>query len=92
MRRKIWSTLEAPDTLRVQALRELPVGGEGGFGIQGGEGSPAIGGEGGFTIGGEGSPTVFGGEGSPLILGGEGSGGFMAEIRAAGGEGGGSPG
>lgn len=68
MRRKTWSSVEAPDTLRVQALREMPVGGEGGL--------PDLGGEGGVNIGGgEGSGTspsflTAGGEG-----GGEGGGG-----------------
>jgi hypothetical protein len=80
MRRKTWSSLEAPDTLRVQAFREMRVGGEGGIDIHGGEGGFGVsGGE-----GGEGANIAFsGGEGNPL---------FMAEVRAAGGEGGGSPG
>jgi hypothetical protein len=85
MRQKTWSSLDAPDTLRVQAFREMPVGGEGGgeVGISGEAGTGTYGGEGGVNIGGEGSPTVSGGEGNPL---------FMAEVRAAGGEGGGTPG
>jgi len=70
MRRKTWSSLAAPETLRVQALREMPVDGEGGF--------PGLGGEGGINIG--------GGEGSPTAPS------FRAEIQAAGGEGGGTPG
>jgi hypothetical protein len=83
MRRKTWSAIEAPDTLRVQAFREMRVGGgEGG-------GTGLAGGEGGFGItGGEG-----GGGGG--ISGGEGSGTgpqLRAAAHQAGGEGGGTPG
>jgi hypothetical protein len=101
MRRKTWSSLEAPETLRVQAFREMRVGGEGGIDVSGGEGGNIMGGEGGFgvfggegnpTLGGEGGINIAGGEGTPAIYGGEGGSMLLAEIRAAGGEGGGSPG